>query len=221
MSSFTAELWESIVPIFQAILEHPFVRGLTDGSLPEPTFRFYVIQDSLYLREFARSLAIASAKSPRDAWCDMFADHARTALVVERSLHEGFFRDWGLTEEQVRGTPLAPTNLAYTSFLVRTAYAAPFEELLGAVLPCYWIYWEVGKVLQARGSTNQLYQRWIDTYASEDYGAVVRQVLTATDTATADLPTNRRQPIARNFLTASRYEWLFWDAAYRRESWPV
>ncbi len=218
---FTAELWESITPIFRAILDHPFIRGLTDGSLAEEAFKFYVIQDALYLKDFARSLAVASAKSPRDPWCEMFAEHAKTALVVERALHESFFKDWGLSPEQVEQTPLAPTNLAYTSYLLRVAYTAPFEELLGALLPCYWIYWEVGKALEARGSPNPLYQRWINTYASEEYATVVRQVLDVTEQAVADLPESRRAPVRRHFVTTSRYEWMFWDAAYRLESWPV
>jgi thiaminase/transcriptional activator TenA len=219
--SFTSELWERITPIFEAILTHPFVRGLTDGSLSESAFRFYVIQDALYLREFARSLSVASAKAPRDAWCEMFAEHAKTALVVERSLHEGFFRDWDLDEARVYETPMAPTNLAYTSYLIRVAYAAPFEELLGTVLPCYWIYWEVGKMLEAQGSSNPLYQRWVDTYASDEYGTVVGQVLDAMNHVVGDLPGSRREAIARHFHTTSRYEWMFWDAAWRQESWPV
>lgn len=218
---FTAELWASISPIFRAILEHPFIQGLTDGSLAEEAFKFYVVQDALYLKDFARSLAVASAKSPQDSWCEMFADHAKTALVVERALHEGFFKDWGLSPEQVEQTPMAPTNLAYTSYLLRVAYAAPFEELIGALLPCYWIYWEVGKALEAKGSPNPLYRRWIDTYASEQYAEVVRQVLQVAEAATADLPESRRAPIRRHFLTTSRYEWMFWDAAYRLEGWPV
>lgn len=218
---FTAELWESISPIFRAILEHPFIQGLTDGSLAEEAFKFYVVQDALYLKDFARSLAVASAKSPQDSWCEMFADHAKTALVVERALHEGFFKDWGLSPEQVEQTPMAPTNLAYTSYLLRVAYAAPFEELIGALLPCYWIYWEVGKALEAKGSPNPLYRRWIDTYASEQYAEVVRQVLQVAEAATAELPESHRAPIRRHFLTTSRYEWMFWDAAYRLEGWPV
>jgi thiaminase/transcriptional activator TenA len=218
---FTDELWEGIAEIYAAILRHPFVRGLTSGNLPEEAFRFYVVQDALYLRDFARSLAVASARSPDDYWCEMFADHAKTALIVERSLHEGFFADWGLTEEQVRATPLAPTNLAYTSYLLRVAYAEPFEELLGALLPCYWIYHEVGKHLEAGGSPSALYQRWIATYASEEFAQVVRQVLDVTDAAVADLPAARRARVCRHFVTTSRYEWMFWDAALRMESWPI
>jgi thiaminase/transcriptional activator TenA len=219
--SFTDELWGSIAQIYQAILDHPFLEGLTDGALPESAFRFYVVQDALYLRDFARALAVAAAKSPRDPWCEMFAEHARTALVVERSLHEGFFREWGLTSEQVYATPMAPTNLAYTSYLLGVAYASPFEQLLGAILPCYWIYWEVGKALEAAGSPNPLYRRWIGTYASEEFGAAVRQVLEAMNQSVEDLTETRRAPIRRHFLATSRYEWMFWDAAWRQESWPV
>lgn len=218
---FTQELWESIATIFAAILEHPFVLGLTDGTLPGRAFRFYVVQDALYLRDFARCLSVASARSPQDPWCEMFAEHARTALVVERALHEDFFREWGLSGPQVDATPLAPTNLAYTSYLLRVAYAAPFEELLGALLPCYWIYWEVGKTLEKRGSPDRLYQRWIETYASEEFATAVRQVLEVVNQAVADLPETRRAPIRQHFLATSRYEWMFWDAAWRQEAWPL
>ncbi len=221
MTRFTEELWRSIEPIFSAILAHPFVKGLTDGSLPEEAFRFYVVQDALYLQDYARCLALAAAKAPREAWCELFAEHAKVALVVERSLHESFFQEWRLSEEQVASTPYAPANLAYTSYLLRIAYERPFEELLGAVLPCYWIYWEVGKHLERLGSPNPLYQRWIDTYASEEYAQVVRAVLAVTDEAVTDLPESRRAPIRQHFVTTSRYEWLFWDSAWRLETWPV
>ena len=221
MTRFTEELWRSIEPIFSAILAHPFVKGLTDGSLSEEAFRFYVVQDALYLQDYARCLALAAAKAPREAWCELFAEHAKVALVVERSLHESFFQVWGLSEEQVASTPYAPANLAYTSYLLRIAYERPFEELLGAVLPCYWIYWEVGKHLERLGSPNPLYQRWIDTYASEEYAQVVRAVLAVTDEAVTDLPESRRAPIRQHFVTTSRYEWLFWDSAWRQETWPV
>jgi len=221
MDRFTTELWRSIDSIFAAILTHPFVRGLTDGTLPEEAFRFYVVQDALYLQDYARCLALAAAKAPRDTWCELFADHAKVALVVERSLHESFFQEWGLTAEQVAATPYAPANLAYTSYLLRIAYERPFEELLGAVLPCYWIYWEVGKYLERLGSPNALYQRWIETYASEEYASVVRAVIDVTDAAVADLPESRRAPIRQHFVTTSRYEWLFWDSAWKQERWPV
>src|ERR671936_757445 len=179
--SFTAELWTGMTPIYEAILRHPFLAGLTDGSLPRESFRFYAVQDALYLREFARALSLAAARAPEDAWIIMFNEHAANALRVERALHESFFKEFGLSPEDVAATPLAPTNLAYTSYLLAVAYGAPFHEGLAALLPCYWIYWEVGKALERAGSRDPLYARWIGTYASDAFGDVVRAVLAVTN----------------------------------------
>ena len=217
---FTDELWHSIEPIYGAILRHPFIAGLTDGSLERDRFEFYAVQDALYLREFARSLAITAARAPKDDWIVMLADHAAGALRVERTLHEGFFQEFGLTTEAVIATPLAPTNLAYTHYLLAAAYGAPFHEALAALLPCYWIYWEVGKELTRAGSPNPLYARWIATYGSEEFGAIVAAVLAATNEVASRLGAAERDAMRRHFRTTSRYEWMFWDMGYRCEQWP-
>jgi thiaminase/transcriptional activator TenA len=219
--NFSAELWTSIEPIYRAILRHPFVCGLSNGSLNKDCFKFYVLQDSLYLREFGRALAIAAARAPVDDWIVMFAEHAANAVKVERALHEGFFKQWGLTALQVSTTPAAPTNLAYTSYLLAVAYGGRFHETVAALLPCYWIYWEVGKALERIGSPEPLFQHWIGTYASAEFGAVVAGVLQASDTIAQALSEDERQTMRRHFITTSRYEWMFWDMAYRREAWPV
>src|SRR6266849_2839085 len=218
---FTADLWRSIEPIYAAILRHPFVAGLTDGSLPRPSFQFYAVQDALYLREFTRSLSIAAARAPRDEWVIMFNEHAAGALKVERALHESFFREFGLSVAEVAATPLAPTNLAYTSYLLAVAHSAPFHEAVAALLPCYWIYWEVGKELERLGSRDPLYTRWIGTYASEEFGDVVRSVLAATDATAAALCPHAREGMRRHFVTTSRYECMFWPMGYRCDSWPI
>jgi thiaminase/transcriptional activator TenA len=219
--AFTNELWKSIEPIYAAIIRHPFLRGLTDGSLSREAFQFYAVQDALYLRDFARALALAAARAPREDWIIMFNEHAAGALKVEVTLHESFFKDWGLSPETVSATPLAPTNQAYTSYLLATAHAGPFHEAVAALLPCYWIYWEVGKSLERAGSRDPLYARWIGTYASEEFGAVVRAVLACTDTLAGGLRDGERETMRRHFVTTSRYEWMFWDMGWRREAWPV
>ena len=219
-SSFTDELWVSIEPIYAAILRHPFISGLTDGSLPRERFEFYAVQDALYLREFARALTIAAARAPKDDWIVMLAEHAAGALRVERTLHEGFFREFGLTPEAVLATPLAPTNQAYTNYLLAVAYGAPFHEALAALLPCYWIYWEVGKELSRAGSPNPLYARWIGTYGSDEFGAVVSAVLEATNEVASPLGDAERTAMRRHFRATSRYEWMFWDMDQRCEPWP-
>jgi len=218
---FSDELWSGIGDTYQAILEHPFVIGLTDGSLERSAFEFYVVQDAHYLREYARALSVAAARAPVEADIAMFNEHAAGAIAVERSLHEGFFAEFGLSEADIRRTPMAPTNLAYTSYLMATAYGGSFAELLGAVLPCYWIYWEVGKSLLEKGSPDPLYGRWIETYGSEEFADVVKAVLALTDRLGPALGQAERASTARHFAITSRYEWMFWDMAYRRERWPI
>jgi thiaminase/transcriptional activator TenA len=178
------------------------------------------VQDALYLREFARALSIAAARAPEDDWIIMFNEHAAGALKVERALHESFFKEFGLSPADVAATPLAPTNLAYTNYLLAVAYGAPFHEAMAALLPCYWIYWEVGKKLERAGSRDPLYARWIGTYASDDFGAIVRSVLEATDQTAGRLGAAERRAMGRHFFITSRYEWMFWDMGYRREAWP-
>jgi thiaminase (transcriptional activator TenA) len=219
--SFTKELWAAMEPIYTEILAHPFVRGLTDGSLSREAFRFYVVQDALYLREFARALSVAAARAPADDWIIMFNEHAANALRVERALHESFFQEFGLTPAAVAATPLAPVNQAYTSYLLAVAYGAPFHENVAALLPCYWIYWEVGKALEQAGSPEPLYTRWIATYAAEEFGAVVRAVLAVVDAVAVRLGPTEREAMRRHAMTTARYEWMFWDMGHRRERWPV
>ena len=218
---FSQTLWSQIEEIYAAILEHPFIAGLTDGTLDRDAFRFYVVQDAHYLREYARALSLAAARAPSEPDIAMFAQHAAGAIEVERSLHESFFSDFGLGNEEVAATPMAPTNLAYTSYLLAIAYGGSFPETLGALLPCYWIYWEVGRELLERGSPEPLYGRWIETYGGEEFAAIVRAVLSLTDRLGPELNESERERVAERFVTTSRYEWMFWDMGYRQEQWPI
>jgi thiaminase/transcriptional activator TenA len=219
--SLTGELWASIEDVYADILAHPFIEGLTDGSLERDAFRFYVIQDGLYLVDYARALALAAAKAPDPASILVFSRNATQAIEVEQALHETFFAELGVDRAELRSARPAPTNLAYTSYLLAAAYAGSFAEGLGAVLPCFWIYWEVGKALLARGSSDPLFDRWIGTYGGEEYGATVQEVLDLTDRIGRTLGEEERRRVHERFRQTSRYEWMFWDMGYRREAWPI
>jgi thiaminase/transcriptional activator TenA len=219
--SLTGRLWSSIEATYAAIVEHPFIAGLTDGSLDRAAFRFYVIQDAHYLREFARALSVAAARAPEERDIAMFNEHAAGAIAVERELHASFFSEFGLSENDVASTPMAPTNLAYTSYLLAVAYGGSFPQALGALLPCYWIYWEVGKQLRGRGSPDMLYRRWIETYGGEEYAAIVKAVLALTDRVGENLSTSERNSVLGHFQTTARYEWMFWDMGHRQQQWPI
>ena len=219
--SFTGELWEDIAGIYAAILAHPFLTGLSDGSLPAEAFAFYVVQDALYLQRYAHALAAVASRAPDTAGTEMFARHAADVITVERELHGSLLTGLGIDPAAIAAAEPAPTNLAYTSYLLATVTGGSYAEAVGAVLPCYWIYWEVGKHLLGRGSPDPRYQRWIDTYGGEDFGATVRDVLAVTDALGTGLGAAERARVHRHFRTTSRYEWMFWDMGYRLESWPV
>src|SRR5215831_17705705 len=218
---FTDELWQGAADIYGAILAHPFLTGLTDGSLEQDAFTFYVVQDALYLQGYAQALAAVASRAPDTAGVEMFARHAAEVITVERTLHDSLLGDLGIDPASAEKAEAAPTTLAYTSYLLATARGGSYAEGVGAVLPCYWIYWEVGKELLRRGSPNRRYQQWIATYGGEEYGDTVREVLAATDRLAPGLTPSDRAGVHRHFRTTSRYEWMFWDMGWRKESWPL
>jgi thiaminase/transcriptional activator TenA len=217
----TAELWQGITGIYDAILAHPFLTGLSDGTLAPDAFACYVVQDALYLKDYARALAAVASRAPDAAATEMFARHAADVTAVEQSLHRSLLPELGIDPEAIASAEPAPTNLAYISYLLATIRGGSYAEGVAAVLPCYWIYWEVGKELLRRGSADPRYQRWIDTYGGEEFGRVVREVLAVADALGDGLGPAERALVHRHFRMTSRYEWMFWDMGYRQESWPL
>ena len=216
----TDELWKSTESIYDAILDHPFLRGLTNGSLDPLAFGFYLRQDALYLGRYAQALAVLGGRAPSSADTSMFTRHAAGAIEVERALHESLLPQLGIDPASIAATDLAPTNLAYTSYLLATVHGSSYAQGVAAVLPCYWIYWEVGKELLKHGSPDPRYQRWIDTYGGEEFGGVVREVLAVTDRLGAEIAPAERDEMFLSFRITARYEWMFWDMGYHQERWP-
>jgi thiaminase (transcriptional activator TenA) len=219
--SLTSELWTSSSDIYEAILSHPFITGLTDGTLPEAAFAHFVVQDALYLRDYARALAVVATRAPNSAAMQMFARHAADAVTAELELHSALLPELGISPAEAEAAEPSPVCLAYTSYLLATTRGGSYAEGVGVVLPCYWIYWEVGKELVRRGSPDARFQRWIDTYSGDEFAGVVRDVIAEADRIGAFLSGAERAAVARHYRTTSRYEWMFWDGAYRQESWPV
>ncbi|CAB4899342.1 unannotated protein [freshwater metagenome] len=219
--SFTAALWAAAAPVQGRILEHPFLAGLTDGSLPEDVFRTYVVQDSHYLKGFARALALAAGRATADDEIVFLATAGAEAITVEHELHAAFIADLGLSAEEVATTPRSPTTTAYVDFMLAHAAAGSSTDGLAAVLACFWIYREVGRALLAEGSPDPRYQRWIDTYAGDEFSAQVDRLLEIVDAHAPALGPDGRDRFAAIWLQGCRYEWRFWDAAWRGETWPV
>jgi thiaminase (transcriptional activator TenA) len=217
---YTLSLWHSISPIYEKTLIHPFLKGLTDGNLPRDRFQYYLVQDRLYLRAFAQALNVVASKAPREEWALTLTRHSTEAIEAERALHDDILKSWGVPAATAAHAEMAPTNAAYTNHLLAAAHRGTFAEGLAALLPCYWIYWEVGKELVKKGSKNPVYQRWIDNYAGEDYAKSVREAIAILDGAIGRAGDDERARARAHFVRSARYEFMFWDMAWRKETWP-
>ncbi|MEL6927936.1 MAG: thiaminase II [Cyanobacteria bacterium J06600_6] len=222
MTQFSLQAWQNIDSIYTAILEMPFIQELATGSLSKQVFQQYMIQDGIYLGEFARVLAIISAKAP-DADAQLqFANSVSEAIIVERALHENFFAEFGIEAKTALATEPSPSCLSYTNFLLATAYQHSFTVSVAAVLPCFWIYLEVGKhIYQQANSQANPYQKWIDTYVDQDFETSVNNTLRVADLAAELASANELELMYRVFNRASQFEWLFWDSAYKLEQWSI
>jgi thiaminase/transcriptional activator TenA len=204
--------------VYEQILAHPFLAGLSDGTLSRERFEHYVTQDALYLADYARALSLVGVGSGDGETLEMFNRHAGGAIAVERDLHEGLLAGLGVAGEE---TSPAPTTLAYTSYLLRTASLGSYPEALCAVLPCYWIYREVGGALAGGGSPDELYENWIQAYAGEEFDSLVEEVLDLADRVGERLSTQEKELCGRAFETAAQYEWMFWNMGWTLQEWPV
>jgi thiaminase/transcriptional activator TenA len=209
-----------IEPALQAILRHPFVSGLADGSLPLDAFARYLGQNFLYLTEYARALALLAARGGEDADVEFFARRAAFALAGERDFVERLADELDLPLETLRPREPSPTCLAYSSFVKQAVAYGSYEAGLGAVLPCYLLYWETSKELAGTGSRDPRYQRWIDMYVDPSFEEGVLGALSAVDHACAGKGADALERLLASAAISARYEWLFWEAAYRGDDWP-
>ncbi|MDI7276068.1 MAG: thiaminase II [Anaerolineae bacterium] len=213
---FVDTLWEEITPIYQAIIAHPFNRELTQGTLPRDKFEFYIQQDALYLADFGRALAIMAGRSGTVERALDFVRFAEGAVVVERALHGSYFQLFGIREP---ATVQCPACFAYTNYLIATTSTRSYEEGVAGLLPCFWIYREVGRHIHRQAVAANPYQKWIDTYASDDFDRLVRRALAIAEETAQEASAGGRERMREAFVTSSRLEWMFWDAAYRLETW--
>ena len=156
---------------WMSYIDHEFVRRLADGSLPEACFRRYLIQDYLFLIQFARAYALAAYKS--DTLADIRQASASLSAIAERemSLHVTFCRGWGLSEAEMEATPEARETMAYTRFVLERGMAGDLLDLHVALAPCLIGYAEIARAIGTVAADNP-YRAWVEAYACDDYQEV-------------------------------------------------
>jgi thiaminase (transcriptional activator TenA) len=200
---------------WQAQHVHPFVLGIGAGTLDLDRFRFWVRQDYVFLIEYARLLALASAKAPDLDTMTRFAGLLHETLHEEMALHRSYSADLGIAIGELEQERPAAATRGYTDFLLRTAAIGDFADLLAALLPCMWGFNEIGRTLAERGAPDQPgYARWIEMYSSPEFTALVDWLRELTDRLGEGLSTAGEARLSEVFLTSSRYELAFWEMAW-------
>lgn len=216
MSRWSDSAWEAARPVYEKILEHPFVRALADGTLSAERFRFYLRQDALYLDGYARRLAHIAARLGRKEHTEAFLRFAADGIAVERALHEQF-----LGGEHPASEEISPACLLYTSVLESQA-TAPVEVEAAAVLPCFVVYQRVGEAIHAQQQgTENPYRQWIETYADPAFAASTAEATAICDALADAAGDGTRRRMTDIFVRCTRMEWLFWESAWQLETWKI
>jgi thiaminase/transcriptional activator TenA len=214
--TWSDEAWSAIQGIFREITVHAFVTGLIDGGLEREKFLFYLNQDALYLDDFGKVLAGIAAKCSDRSHTEDFLGFAKDTITVERALHREYL---GQIDA---GAKASPACLLYTSYMQRQMLLAPLEVIVATVLPCFWIYQEVGDfILAQKPGDDNPYKKWIDTYGGEEYGQAVKRAVAIADELAAAATPATRERMTEAFVLCSKMEWMFWDSAWRLEQWPL
>lgn len=221
-SRLSDELRATAATVWHAQHDHPFVRGIGDGTLDGERFALWIRQDYLFLIEYARMLALGAARAPDLETMGRFADLAQAVLREEMDLHRSYAAELGIDGAELEREAMLPTTRGYTDFLVRMAAHEDFAELVAALLPCMWGFSEIGWVLAERGLPgDERYVKWIEMYASDDFAELARWCRELCDRVGADVSPAGRARMIEAFLTSSRYELAFWEMAWVRERWPA
>ncbi|WP_182356820.1 TenA family protein [Komagataeibacter europaeus] len=198
-------------------VEHPFVHGVANGTLAEGAFRNFLIQDYLYLIQYARACALLVHKSDTLAAMRHAAGLLSGILDTELSMHVGYCRQWGIGESALEQAEESIELLAYSRFILDRAQTGDMLDLLVTLAPCLIGYAEVGARLHASPRTlreGNPYWSWIALYGGGDYTALVEDGIRRLDEVGAACGAQARYPsLLREFTTAVRLETVFWTTA--------
>ncbi len=216
VTSAAYRLRKAAEPIWEDCLKHPFVTGIGDGTLPVEKFRYFMLQDYLYLFDYARVFALGIVKAKDPVLMRTFTTHVEAILGGEMKIHRSYMTRLGISEEDVMTLTPALDNLSYTNYMLSVAHTATPMEIVATILACSWSYAEIGESLAAiPGATEHpFYGEWIRGYTSEEYRSTNRDLIQLMDSLAADANETQMTYLTEVFVNCSRYELRFWDMAW-------
>ena len=214
--SVSARLRQAADPVWEQCLHHPFVTGIGDGTLDVEKFRHFMLQDYLYLFDYARVFALGVVKARDPELMRTFSQNVDAILNGEMNIHRAYMQRLGITEEQVLAVKPALDNLSYTNYMLSVAHTGGPMEIVASILACSWSYAEIGQALAkiSGAADHPFYGEGIKSYASEDYAATNQALIDLMDELAEGASEAQFDRLAEIFVNCSRYELGFWDMAW-------
>jgi len=214
------ELWAGVESIWETVVTHGSVTEMADGFLDRERFHVYFDQDYPFLRDWAIPLSLATAKAPDFDAAREIVGFLHLGLGGEEGLFQEAFRERGISRKAVAGLQYLPTTQNYSGYLRTLAYEGTFTEVVATLLAVEWPYldWAQRAEETGRKPGGRYYQTWIDIHTSPGMSRFVSWLRSLVDeSAPTAVQQDRLQEIFRDVL---RYEYQFFEMAYRGESWP-
>ncbi len=196
---------------------HPFVKGIADGSLEKEKFKHYIIQDTLYLKDYARAFLIGAAKSEDMEVMSFLATGGCNMINSQDDVNKRYMRRMGLTLEEIYSTPFSLDNLSYVSYMIRIAYEGGAAEALAAIMPCALSYEAIAKRMIANNPKcveNSFYGDFISNYARDAFHENNEKMILLIDNLSKDYDEDRKKNLVDIFVRSSEYEMLFWNLSW-------
>lgn len=203
---------DAVREIIHDIHAHPFNQSLANGTLPQATFKHYIEQDALYLADFSKALAITAGRLSNTQHARAFLHFALSAIQAEQDMHQGYLGN-------IQAKRQSPACFMYTNYLLKTASLACVEEAVACLLPCFWVYREVGKAIAAHSTPNNPYSDWINLYSSQAFDQSVETMIHITNTLGLSASKTTQDNMHTAFVQSTQLEWLFWDGAFHQTNW--
>lgn len=218
--SFSRSLKQKAIKVWEDGYNHPFVQELGAGTLSKDKFKFYLLQDYLYLLEYAKVFAIAMTKSNNEKMLSNLSSITKATLVDEMKIHHLYMKEFGIREEEVKNVKASLFNRTYTANMLATALKGDLVETLSTVFPCAWTYCDYAKRLKEQYKNNledNFYKSWIETYAGEDFENSFEWFYDAIDELVINKSKEEKTRVEEIFISSVEFEYMFWDMAYNKQ----